>query len=209
MKKIFSITSVVLLLSLYAKADLITVTACGTVSEIHNSEDDLTSSFPEKNVKYTFQFDTEKDGYYTYNGTTYTLNENPGSDYSYFYADFLGDFTLPDHYKTSDQSFFGYEYSTVWEGKSYTIPYLICGSRSHYAVLYSAVNLDNWSNKTPLYCDEFSYFDDSNSNYEAAYSLLEITSITRTSVPEPSVSLMILCGISFLGAFGSLRRKVS
>lgn len=221
MKLVLSTTSIVLLLFLSAKADLISVIATGAIIDSGNS---LNAQIyhPETNVSYTFQFDTEEKGYYIYNGYTFTCNDNSFSypDYSgtehYYFADFKGNFTMPDYIQPNTLINYGYTINGEYKGTPFDCSFLVGGSNSHFVYLYNVVNIDKWQVGTSVYGDEYSYFADGSFGY--TYSNLTITGISKviipkkpanTSVPESSGFSMMLCGIIVLSAFGALRRRES
>lgn len=202
MNKALSLFGIVLFATFSAKADLITITAAGNINNVYNS-----SISNGTYVEYTFQFDTEQNGSYSYGTTTHTLNDNYDYGLNYFYADFLGNNVLRDYNISVGPSEYnyGYKYESGYQSL------LAGGTGSHYINIYGRSDIDDWQVGTSLYGYETSYISASNWNfsYEQVTSILTITSLSN--VPEPSVVATMLSGIGLLciSAFGTLRKRVN
>lgn len=186
MKKVHLFTCVVLLSTIVVRADLISITASGSITNTENSSFSIGTL-----VEYVFEFDTDQDGYFVMGNQSYIINDRSGMDY--FYAAYQGDFNLPD-YNIQDMTVYYYGLELA---NGFTSLYGRSGSRGVQISAQSGIS--TWQVGTVLSGNEYSAISTSANGtvFERAYSDLIITRISR--VPEPSVFVLLISSAGVLG----------
>jgi hypothetical protein len=183
-------------------AELISFTAEGTVSSsyIYNSTTGTYNynTIPTSTtVHYSFLFDTEQNGLYTYpDGSTYFYNDYANVDY--YYADFQGAFVLTG-LSTSTGGVYNVGYESTYNNTFQN--YILGGTSNHYVYIYNNSSLDSWNIGTAVTGYEYN-----SSPSGSVTSNLTITGMA-SAVPEPSMLSMLLSSIALLGSSMVFVRK--
>jgi hypothetical protein len=137
--------------ALTASADLMHVTAQGTVSSSykcnHNTGTQIDGIVQAgTTVQYSFIFDTDQNATFTSpDGTVYQYNDYSqyGHSLDYFYADFQGSYVLPDNGNTTNTGGYDIGIEDLYLNGTYSAAWLMSDRNSnHYAWMYNSSNND-------------------------------------------------------------------
>lgn len=194
MDKLFKCLTLVLLFGSGTIAELITITAAGSVTSALNSSVAVGTS-----VEYTFMYDLGLDGY-TLNGEVTTYFDTEVSNY--FFSDFIGDYILEDYGMTSTtvERNYGMEFLN---GNG---TYLYGGAGWRYVRLSVTGFLSDLTIGSTM--DGFERTLTTSKTLERIDSKLIVTAIaTVTNVPEGSTMIMMALGLCIVILSASKSRR--